>query len=250
MAQDTNTEATPIVHEVRQGRALCGFTDEQPSMWPYGHMMAGKPEYTNCPSCVRAQKTVAGHRVLTHLGFGCHRHTIGPMTMVYLDDPFMGEHNHQFPNAEVHPFTIHALLRVLQVDGVGPISTMQFYSSTFLMRAAMNIPAPPDESKLLLNLLTGEVQMSKGVLRDGFVIMRPWVDRWGTDAYEHIDYEQNARVQFEAGGATLAGSMGIWTNVLLDLENGRLLDFFIAVAPPQGVIYRCKDGKVLTKQPA
>lgn len=46
-------EAFPVVHVLRSGYPLCGFSLALPERWPPGHRFTSslEPEKANCPDC-------------------------------------------------------------------------------------------------------------------------------------------------------------------------------------------------------
>lgn len=50
MTTDTKDRPAPVIHFLRDGRAICGLSGI-PREWPLGHAWTGEPEAVSCNDC-------------------------------------------------------------------------------------------------------------------------------------------------------------------------------------------------------
>lgn len=184
-------------------------------------------------------------RVITHLGLGEVEDWPSEETQVtvLLDKPFLGENPILLSKTEVFLLSDTVVVRVLNVTGIGWLSNMQFHDSPMEAREFLIHPTPPDETTFFLDLKSGEFEVNREL---GFVVgkvlwLQPWLDRWAPERsrYDFGDVYPAIKA-FENDKKKLAGATGIHGSMLLDIENSRLVWLYLAVAPPQGVIFEKK----------
>lgn len=176
-------------------------------------------------------------RVVTHLGFGRAVSGFDPMH-VLLDQPFLGKREQTMNRREVFPSTQKAVIRVLNISGVGIVSNLRFIEDT-PEHYRPPFGTPPDETHFVFDLKTGQAEASQalGFMTEPYLLMRPFADRWAPERSSMFEREDEAIAAFDAELERLAGSMGIGTMALFSTHEGRLLRFNIIIMTPQGVIY-------------
>jgi hypothetical protein len=184
-------------------------------------------------------------RVLTPFGFGRQLSSEFSRAVVELEEPHLGDKKLSLDlRSEVFAFSDHALIRVLNVTGVGLVSTMQFYPGCWgAIERALHAPCPPDETRILVHLDTGRIEVSHDMLGspDGqYLRIDPWIDRWASERVRGWDDKAKAVEAFDwmtdrkRGGTT----GGILAKLLVDTAEKSLLRLAIMIAPPQEIIYR------------
>lgn len=184
-------------------------------------------------------------RVITPYGFGVvsGRELATSSCEVALDEPFLNEKTLRLnPGSEIFPFDVFAVARVLNISGHGWFSNLQFHVTRQEALSRLYLPSPPDETAFFLNFTTGKAEWNRelGVLAGSVLWMQPFVDRWAAEKTRVFDDQKEALRQFRRNRSLLYGASGISASLLLDVKNGAILWFFIAVAPPQGVIFEKK----------
>ena len=184
-------------------------------------------------------------RVITPYGFG----VIGGHELashsgeVTLDEPFLNEKTLRLDLvSDVFPFGNFAVARVLNIGGHGWVFNIQVPITRQDALSRLYLPSPPDETAFFLNFTTGKAEWNRdlGILAGNVIWMWPYVDRWAVERTRVFDDRERALRQFHRKRSLLHGASGISTSLLLDVENGAMLWFFVAVAPPQGVIFEKK----------
>lgn len=186
-------------------------------------------------------------RVLTHLGFGNISFRGTGFVRVRLDTPFLGQREQRLNLREIFDFTPWAVLRVISMRELRNISNLQFQPTWHSCLRLLRYNTPPDETKFAINFETGDIRVSQplGLLAERYVVAKPYLDRWSREGpahkvemYEHRDV---AITKFEKHQKQLAGtSGGIFCPLLMSTHDWKVLRFYIAIAPPQGVIYKEK----------
>jgi len=184
-------------------------------------------------------------RVITPYGFGViGDHDVASSSdEVTLDRPFLNEKTLRLNRvSEVFPFGDFAVARVLNISGHGWFSNLQFHVTRQDTLSRLYLPSPPDETAFFLNFTTGKAEWNRdlGISAGNVMWMWPYVDRWAVERTRVFDDRERALRQFHRKRSLLHGASGIATSLLLDVENSLILWFFIAVAPPPGVIFEKK----------
>jgi len=159
---------------------------------------------------------------------------------VKLDESFAGQEVHELQaGTEVFPFTEWAVVRVLNVSGVGYISNFQFQESPINHSFPWTFPVLPDEVTFFLELTTGKliVNQELGLLAQDFMMIRPWVDRWGRERAEVFKTREEAIAGFRKELKEVAGSAGLSSAILIDVQNEKLLSFALFAMTVHGPIY-------------
>ncbi len=193
-------------------------------------------------------------RIITHLGFGSYEPIGGILNTdvmeVTLDEPFLGEKKQMVSRRERFTFSPWGVIRVINVGGVGILSNLQFLPGVLQEAAYLHrLQVPPDETHFVFDLETcaGKVwpSQSLGLAADNYLIMRPWIDRWGRENNPlfdgtGFDSQPEALRAFEQEIDRLAGATGISSMVLYSVQEQKILRLCIAIAPPQGIVYNWK----------
>jgi len=179
-------------------------------------------------------------RVVTHLGFGEVENLDEQHISVLLDEAFLGQNPMTLSKEEVFLFSDWAIVKVLNITAHGWFSNLQFYPSKESAEAQLSKPSPPDETTFFLDLESGRFTCNRqlGLLVKGPLWIQPWIDRWTEEQSTPFTYIHEALTAFQMAKESLAGSMGIQASALLEREGGgTVLAFYVAIAPPQGVIF-------------
>lgn len=190
-------------------------------------------------------------RVITRFGFGEAQLSFPARDeniAVHLDKTFRGGETMDLHRiAEVFPFTDYATVRVINTSSPtkkGPFfSNLQFHLSPTEAERLLSIPTPVDETTLVLNLENGTFKANRtfSVLPEGTIALAPWVDRWAPgppmafgDVVSGVEVFDHVRETFTPASDVIS------SGILLNILEGRVMRFFIAIGPPQGVIFEKK----------
>jgi len=179
-------------------------------------------------------------RVVTPHGFGEVESLDEQQISVTLDQVFLEQNPILLDREQVFLFSDWTIVRVLNITAHGWFSNLQFYPSKESAEAQLSMPSPPDETRFFLDLESGRYTCNRslGLLVNGPLEIAPWVDRWAEERSVTHRLIEEARIAFRRDKERLAGSTGIQASALLEQEGGgTILAFYLAVAPPQGVIY-------------
>ena len=156
----------------------------------------------------------------------------------------------RFLRREVLPLTDYAVIRVINVTGLGIASNLQFYDSKTAAKAVFDDPKPVGETRFLLNLKDSTFQLNYEL---GFAAvedclwLQPWVDRWGIERSGYLDRDEPALEKFDAWREETGGTTGgILASAFLDIPKKQILRFCIVVATPRGVVYEIGPKKKKT----
>lgn len=197
-------------------------------------------------------------RIITHLGFGRidtdtlpSRLSIEPIE-VKLEQPFLGKQIVHLSRQEVFQFGVWAIIRILNVGGVGILSNLLFFPSKKEALDYFETPSPPDETRFLVDNLDGSVESDQilGFGTGEFLIVRPWINCWAPERSSMFESQDEAIAGFDDEKSLLAGtSGGISATALFSTRDGKILRFSVSIAPPQGIILEYLfPNKLLTKQ--
>jgi hypothetical protein len=132
-----------------------------------------------------------------------------------------------------------------KIGGVGLVSNLQFFISEDEMHQHLRRPlAPPDETHFVFDLESGSAYatQSLGLFAEDFLIIRPWLDRWGREQNpleggSMYEEEAEALAAFDNELKRIGGSAGISSGALFNTRDGTLLWLYLSTFPPAGVIF-------------
>jgi len=183
-------------------------------------------------------------KVITHFGIGSvEKFPIEePVATVSLQKPFLNQETITLSRGEVFALTPWAIVRVLNISGRGWFSNIQFHLNSETAKQCLLLPSPPDETTFFLDLLSEDIAVNRalGILAHDFLWIKPWLDRWGQEENETFEDRELAISSFQRGKEAIAGATGVHTQALLDMRSKKVLWFYIAIAPPEGVIVERK----------
>ena len=191
-------------------------------------------------------------RVITSNGFGevlpiNFNHKLDAQVKVELEKKDVLGWRQTFRRRDVYEFGDHMVIRVVSVNGMGVYSNILPFGQPISAHRVYHIAAPGNETRFLLNLVTGKFEVSNqlGLLANRFMHIEPWMDRWGLEPSavpsSDDDSLDTAISKFDEWERACAGtSGGIFTPVLFDMEEMRILRFAIAVTVNRGVVFSRK----------
>ncbi|MFC1656487.1 hypothetical protein ACFL14_00760 [Patescibacteria group bacterium] len=183
-------------------------------------------------------------RVITPFGFGkADLDTEGYCIPVELDVPFLGDKTPSLDKGQVFLYSSWAVARVLNITGEGWFSNLQFYISLEEAEKQLTNPAPPDETRFCLDLIEGTFQTNQGLglIAGEAMLIQPWVDRWAREQTCPIEDLGRAMSVFDYQALCIdAVAGGILSQILLDLQNSKILILRILVPPPLEQIVNLK----------
>jgi len=178
-------------------------------------------------------------RVITEFGFGEEIDIVekNGMSIVRLDHPFQGKIEMALDRKRnVFDFNDHALFRVVNMEHLGTFSNLLFMSKVAAVER-VHERSPQNEARFYLNLETGVFEA--GHTTEGFLMAFPFVDTWGVEIslQEEIGSRKEALRLWRESKQHLAGSTHLSAGLLLDLDQKRIMSFFLATLPPMGIFY-------------
>lgn len=193
-------------------------------------------------------------KVITSYGFGEIKLTEKEFSEnqgtieVILEESLPGDINRNLPKEEIYLFSNWAIARILNISAHGYFSNFQFCGSRAEAEAILVLPAPPDETKIFLDLQSGifKTNHALGVLAQDSLLIRPWIDRWAKENTAIFESVNEARNVFKTEIKETAGtSGGIMAITHLEVENkrnmGNILGFAVIIPPPIGVAFQRKN---------
>ncbi len=148
-----------------------------------------------------------------------------------------------FIRRDVYEFGEYMIIRITDTEGMGMRSKIMSFGQPIIAHRIYSVKVPPNETRLLLNLATGQFEVTDllDLLTNQFMHIQAWIDL--------LDQKQNyppsynyllnkAVSRFDGWERSCVGtSGGILARVLLDMEKMRILRFAIAATANRGVVF-------------
>ncbi len=151
----------------------------------------------------------------------------------------------KFLRKEVFPLTDYALVRIINITGLGILSNLQFYDSELSAKEIFNCPHPNNEILLLLNLgsLTFQVNYDLGLAIGNYLWLNPRIDKWDLEktgyTLGYINEDEPTLDKFDSWKEETEGTLngGLFSAIFLNIPNKKIIRFCIVGPKPKGIIY-------------
>jgi len=163
---------------------------------------------------------------------------------VRLDVPLQGQTVVSIKDLSIAPFSDHGLIQVIHmVDGTYLSNLRFFEDGSDLVRQLQPINQPENETRILIDLVSGEAQFYKinlGPNVKGRIILKPRINEW---AREYLNPSRDTFTShaegfdcFHSWDEDLGGDTEIGSTFLIDTEMRKMLAVRISVQPPRGLV--------------
>lgn len=144
---------------------------------------------------------------------------------------------------QIFELTDYAIVRIINVNGAGVFSNLQFCKSIAELYVAYKSPKPQGETRFALELNTGKFSLDStlGIVVERYLWLQPFLDRWVREQSESLYCgrgEDPTVKEFDHWKSGCCGtSGGIFCPSFLDLNHERILRFCIAVQATRGIVF-------------